>query len=150
MWNSTWTCVWADLLYWVAATAKSSGSVAGLMSTQVAVRVCVLGTQLCPTLCDPMDYSLPGSSVHSIFQARIMDWVASASSRGLTHISCFAGRFFTCLIIHRSRICLCQLRWQYMKQMAWPTMRAHTSVFRSPKTSRDGLPWNLGTDWWWW
>ena len=31
--------------------------------------------QLCPTLCDLMDYSLPGSSVHGILQARIQEWV---------------------------------------------------------------------------
>ena len=33
-------------------------------------------TQSCPTLCDPMGCSLPGSSVHGILQARIMEWVA--------------------------------------------------------------------------
>ena len=38
--------------------------------------VVVLVTQLCPTLCDIMDYSTPGSSVHGIFQARILEWVA--------------------------------------------------------------------------
>ena len=38
--------------------------------------------QLCPTLCNPMDCSLPGSSVHGILQARILDWVAMASSKG--------------------------------------------------------------------
>ena len=37
--------------------------------------------QSCPTLCDPMDWNLPGSSVHGIFQARILDWVAFFSSR---------------------------------------------------------------------
>ena len=37
--------------------------------------VCVLVTQSCPTLCDPMDYSHPGSSVHGILQARILEWV---------------------------------------------------------------------------
>ena len=37
--------------------------------------------QSCPTLCDPMDCSLPGSSVHGIFQARILEWVAIAFSR---------------------------------------------------------------------
>ena len=37
-------------------------------------------TQLCPTLCDPMDCSLPGSSVHGIFQARVLEWVAIAFS----------------------------------------------------------------------
>ena len=36
--------------------------------------------QLCLTLCDPMDYSLPGSFVHGIFQARVLEWVAIAFS----------------------------------------------------------------------
>ena len=39
-------------------------------------------TQLCPTLCDPMDCSLPGSSIHGIFQARVLEWVVT----GRTHI----------------------------------------------------------------
>ena len=38
--------------------------------------------QFCPTPCDPMDCSLPGSSVHGIFQPRILEWVAMPSSRG--------------------------------------------------------------------
>ena len=38
--------------------------------------------QSCPTLCNPMDYSLPGSFVHGILQARILEWVAMPSSRG--------------------------------------------------------------------
>ena len=60
----------------------------------------VLVTQLCPTLCDPMDGSLPGSSVHGILQARILEWVVLLSSRGpsqpwdLTQVSCISGRFF--------------------------------------------------------
>ena len=41
----------------------------------------VLVTQSCPTLCDPMDCSLPGSSVHGILQARILVWVAISFSR---------------------------------------------------------------------
>ena len=36
--------------------------------------------QSCPTLPDPMDYSLPGSSVHGIFQARVLEWFAIAFS----------------------------------------------------------------------
>ena len=60
--------------------------------------------QSCPTLCGPMDYSLPSSSVHGIFQAWILKWVAISSLRGSfqprdqTRIfcsSCIAGRFFT-------------------------------------------------------
>ena len=52
-------------------------------------------TQSCPILCHLMDYSLPGSSVHGILQARI--WVAMPSSRGFsqarnrTLVSCMAG-----------------------------------------------------------
>ena len=38
-------------------------------------------TQSCPTLCDPMDSSLPGSSIHGIFQARVPEWVAVSFSR---------------------------------------------------------------------
>ena len=37
--------------------------------------------QLCLTLSDPMDYSLPGSSIHGIFQARVLEWVAIAFSK---------------------------------------------------------------------
>ena len=39
-------------------------------------------TQLCPTLCDPMDCSPLGSSVHGIFQTRTLEWVAISSPRG--------------------------------------------------------------------
>ena len=56
--------------------------------------------QSCPTLCDPMDCSLPSSSVHGIFQARVLEWVAIAFSRGSsqprdqTLVSHIAGRCF--------------------------------------------------------
>ena len=42
----------------------------------------VLVTQLCPTLCDPMDCSPPGPSVHGILQSRVLEWVAIHFSRG--------------------------------------------------------------------
>ena len=45
--------------------------------------VIVLVAQLCPTLCDPVDCSSPGSSVHGILQAKILEWVAIPSSRDL-------------------------------------------------------------------
>ena len=44
--------------------------------------VCVLVAQTCPTLCNPMDCSTPGSCVHGILQARILHWVAIPFSRG--------------------------------------------------------------------
>ena len=56
--------------------------------------------QSCPTLCDPMDYSLPDSPVHGIFQARILEWVAisfsrSSQPRDWTPVSRIVGRRFT-------------------------------------------------------
>ena len=57
--------------------------------------------QLCPTLSDPMDCSLPGSSVHAVFQARILEWVAISFYRGFsgpkdqTRVSHTASRLFT-------------------------------------------------------
>ena len=42
----------------------------------------VLVTQSCSTLCDPVDCGPPGSSVHGILQARILEWVAISFSRG--------------------------------------------------------------------
>ena len=63
--------------------------------------VLCLVTQSYPTLCDPMNCSPPGSSVHGILQARIVEWVAMPSSRGSfqpkdrTQVSHIVGRFFT-------------------------------------------------------
>ena len=44
--------------------------------------MCAKSLQSCPTLCDPTDYGLPGSSVHGILHARILEWVAILFSRG--------------------------------------------------------------------
>ena len=41
-------------------------------------------SQLCPTLCDPMDCSLPGSSLHGILQARVLEWVVRSEAKGQT------------------------------------------------------------------
>ena len=46
-------------------------------------------TQSCPTLSDPMDCSLPGSSVHGIFQARVLEWGAIAFSDLHTYMCLF-------------------------------------------------------------
>ena len=60
------------------------------------IYILVKVTQLCPTLCDPLD-----CTVHGIFQARILEWVTfpfsrgSSQSRDQTQVSCIAGGFFT-------------------------------------------------------
>ena len=67
-----------------------------LINHQRSVRTC-MNMQLSPTLCHLMDCSPPGSFVHGILQARILEWVAISFSRGfsqprdLTHISCISG-----------------------------------------------------------
>ena len=55
--------------------------------------------QSCPTLSDPMDYSLPGSSVHGIFQARVLEWGAISFSEDIHMLLLLLSRF--------SRIRLC-------------------------------------------
>ena len=64
----------------------------------------VFVTQLYPTLCNLMKCSPPGSSVHRVFQARILEWAANSISRGSsqsrdqTQVSCIAGGF----VIHQA------------------------------------------------
>ena len=74
-----------------------------LYTIKLAVKCfcCCSVTQSCPTLCNPMDCSPPGSFVHGILQARRLEWVAISSSRGSsrprdgTHISWVAEGFFS-------------------------------------------------------
>ena len=76
-------------------------------ATQDGIRVIILNevkvlvARSCLTLCNPIVCSLPGSSAHGIFQARILEWVIIPFSRGSslprdqTWIFCIAGKFFT-------------------------------------------------------
>ena len=64
---------------------------------------CARSLQLCPTLCNPTDYVLPGSSAHGILQARLLEWVAMPSTRESSQpikprslmSPALAARFFT-------------------------------------------------------
>ena len=73
----------------------------GLTLELKTVYVCAGSFQLCPTLCNHMDCSLPGSSVHGILQTGILEWVAVPSSRrssqsrdrtGISYVSCIGRR----------------------------------------------------------
>ena len=80
-----------------------------------AIHVCV---QSCPTLCDPMDCNPPGFSVHGIFQARILEWVAISYSKGssqprdqtcISCISCISRQIlyhYTIWEARKARTCL--------------------------------------------
>ena len=63
----------------------------------------VKSLQSCPTLCDPMDCSLLGSSVHGILQARILRWVAMPSSRGSSQVLYHSCHLESHLYYHEAR-----------------------------------------------
>ena len=81
--------------YWMPITHQALFWVLGMFEWESEV------AQLCPTLCDPMDCSLSGSSVHRIFQAIVLEWVAISFYRGSswprdwTQISLIVDRRFT-------------------------------------------------------
>ena len=105
IWKDTCTSTFIAALSIIAKTGKqpncpSTGEwTKKIWCTYTHIYVKV--AQLCLTLCDPIDCSLPGSSVHGILQTRILEWVAVPVSRGTswprnrTSISCIAGGFFT-------------------------------------------------------
>ena len=85
---------------------KASSSQIMLLFLNTVIKSCMhaKSLQLSLTLCDPMDYSPPGSSVHGILQARILEWVAISFSRGFSTtrdepasltFPALAGEFFT-------------------------------------------------------
>ena len=85
---------------WTKTNFSSPPSPQGYFG-RMKVKVDVLVASWCPTLCDPKNCSPPGSSVHGILQARILEWVAIPFSRGSslprdwTWVSCIiAGRFW--------------------------------------------------------
>ena len=69
----------------------------------------------CTTFFDPIDCNLPGTSVHGIFQARVLEWIAisfsrgSSQSRDWTQVSCIAGRHFTVWAIREAHTCIASL-----------------------------------------
>ena len=81
---------------------------------------CAVCAQVCPNLWDPMDCSPPGSSVHGIFQARILEWVAISSSRGSsqsrdqTCISYIGRLFLYCWAIREAQYLECLLQFSLL------------------------------------
>ena len=91
--------------------------------------------QSCPTLFDPMVCSPPGSSVHGILQARILEWVAMPSSRGsswprngthISYVSCTRRRVLYCKCHLGSRtLSFHQIKWKHfpLYAISWITSR---------------------------
>ena len=86
---------------------------------------CCLVTQLCLTLCDTMDCSLPGSSIHGDFQARIQEWVAisfskgSPRSRDQTLVSCKSPSFQEILYHGTTWKAKSKPQWDVISYLLW-------------------------------
>ena len=106
--------------------------------------------QLCPTLCDPMDYTPPGSSVHGILQARILEWVAISFFRGasqprdrtrMSYISCTGRQVLYHQRHLRSSVCRWADRFTFLclslliYQRETVALRTHQKMLRI-KTTR--------------
>ena len=105
-----WSCMWA------LSTCGEWGLLFSYMWTLPGLNSCALHWQVnspwdhhgspCPTLCYPMDCSPLGSSVHGIFHARILEWIAISTSRGSsqprdhTHVSCISRQIFFFFLNH--------------------------------------------------
>ena len=114
--------------------------------------------QSCPTLCDPMDCSPPGPSVHGIFQARVLEWVAIAFSvPKLYQIAIFLYLFNTSLLLcflfgmfqyfSNSSISSCPQLWSFLNITNFPKtyflcQPLHTHTFTQTHTN---YPWILFT-----
>ena len=95
---------WQELIYcnqdWYSVDAAIWSTVKILKYFDTSWWMCLVA-QSCPTLCDLMDCSPPGSSDHGDSPGKILEWVAMPSSRGSpqprhwTQVCCAAGRFFT-------------------------------------------------------
>ena len=98
MWSTYLCCIYSGLMFWGKGIPPF---LPRSVHTLTWGHLCMLDCFSHVWLCDPVDCSWPGSSVHGIFQERILELVAMPSSRGsfrprnLTRISCIAGRFFT-------------------------------------------------------
>ena len=119
--------------------------------------------QLCPTLCDPMDCSPPGSSVHGILQARILEWVAIPFSRGsswprnqtwVSWVSCIGmwilyhcATWETQLVTIKSAMEETELVysvlwcWRRLLKVPWTARRSNQSILKeiSPGISLEGM-----------
>ena len=104
----------------------------------------VKNAQLCPTLCDLMDCSPPGSSVHGILQARILEWVAISFSRGSsqlrdrTRVSRIVDRRFTVWATREVRVWVNSCSW-------WWTGRPGMLQFMG--SQRVGHDWATELNW---
>ena len=74
-----------DYFMWLIIIPFQVATIASIQITNSKTFLCAERKEIaqsCPTVCSPIDCSLPSSSVHGIFQARVLEWVAISFSRG--------------------------------------------------------------------
>ena len=135
------------------------------MCVCVCVRVYAKLFQSCPTLCDPMDSSSPGSSAHGILQARILEWVTISFSRGSsqprdwTRVSTLYADTLTseppgkpkntgrgCYFLLQGNFLtqglnLCVLHWQedFYNCVPWETQHKYSIIIIEPRSLQNGI-----------
>ena len=88
--------------------------------------------QLCPTLSDPVDYSLPGSSIHGVFQARVLEWGAIAFSR-----QTFVGKVMSLLFNMLSSLFITFIQRSKFLLISW--LQSPSAVILEPQKIRQLL-----------
>ena len=127
--------------------------------------MCVLVAQSCWTLCNPMVCNLPGSSVHGILQASILEWVAILFSKGSswprdwTWVFCIASSFFTVWPAREAQDFVCVLSIELPIFLTY-LLSLHYLDFLGQNSQIDLKCWSLkysgnadqGLPWWlrWW
>ena len=102
--------------------------------------------QSSPSVCDPMDCSPPGSSIHGILQARILGWVAISSSRGSspprdwTQVSRIVGRCFTLWATREAKVKVKSLSRVWLFATRWTAAHQALSMGFSRQEYWNGLP----------
>ena len=92
---SPWLWTFQSPELWEISVCCSSHSVYGIVESMVFNSAAAAKSlQLCPTLCGPMDCSLPGSSIYGIFRATVLEWGAIAFSHGYCTIILIIGNYY--------------------------------------------------------
>ena len=149
IWDKNWSLfgVWSKQTLWRIRQMKEEGSES---ESEVA--------QLCQTLCDPVDCSLPGSSVHGIFQAIVLEWIAISFSRGSsqtrdwTRVSHTVDRHFTVWKGSPKRMCYQQDTTQGNRSLIprrslWAGGEAETQSYLTRKEGYEYL--SASSPWYW-
>ena len=85
--------------------------------------------QSCPTLSDPMDYSLPGASIHGIFQARVLEWGAIAFSAHYHLLSQIQLLVIPCIVT--TPLPQAPLSMEFSRQEYWRELKSQNQIFKN-------------------